>query len=343
MSEQQTLIQALVAAQAEIAPVGKDGRNQYHNYAYASAEAMLTAGKAALNAHGLALSAMSHRVLRAPTRAHEPNVPMERDVLRTRYTLFHVSGESLRFVSDMPIVPEKGRPEDKAVATAKTNDLSYTLRGLLCIPRVEEGTDMNERDDSKYTPPERRGAPPSAPKRSNRPSPGEPARKVVTQEEERKRLTAAVALFGGWERACEALKRNPADKPQPESYGTLVAALLAIHERRVAEGQHTTRALGDILEMLHERVVLAYQHEANGNARALTAAGLDPDGVWPRDAHLRWGAYKRALVEAGAWTTEDELTDPARLRIVPEAQGQQVVKQARAAQRDVGDGPKGAA
>jgi hypothetical protein len=49
---------------------------------------------------------------------------------------------------DWPIIPEKGRPWDKAHAGALTSSLAYFLRDLLLMPRVEEGTDMDsgERD-----------------------------------------------------------------------------------------------------------------------------------------------------------------------------------------------------
>ena len=47
---------------------------------------------------------------------------------------------------DWPIIPEKGRPWDKAHAGALTSSLAYFLRDLLLMPRVEEGTDMDSGD-----------------------------------------------------------------------------------------------------------------------------------------------------------------------------------------------------
>src|SRR5258707_6928030 len=52
--------------------------------------------------------------------------------------------------SETPIVEDKSRPMDKAVATALTYNLGYTLRGLLLLPRVED--EVDQRDDRKYEP-----------------------------------------------------------------------------------------------------------------------------------------------------------------------------------------------
>ena len=42
------------------------------------------------------------------------------------------------------IILEKGRPLDKAIAGADTASLSYMLRDLLILPRVEAGTEMDD-------------------------------------------------------------------------------------------------------------------------------------------------------------------------------------------------------
>lgn len=44
-------------------------------------------------------------------------------------------------------MPEKGRPLDKAFATALTTALKYWLRDLLLLPRVVADDDMDTRDD----------------------------------------------------------------------------------------------------------------------------------------------------------------------------------------------------
>jgi lysozyme len=57
--------------------------------------------------------------------------------------------------NDAPLL----RPLDKAVATAMTYNLGYFLRGLLLLPRVEEGTDVDQRDDRTHEPKQVRKVP----------------------------------------------------------------------------------------------------------------------------------------------------------------------------------------
>ncbi len=45
---------------------------------------------------------------------------------------------------EWPIVPERGRPLDKAIASAKTSSLGYLLRDLMVAPRVLPGDDMDD-------------------------------------------------------------------------------------------------------------------------------------------------------------------------------------------------------
>jgi len=130
---------ALAKAQAASKGVEKDSENSYHRYKYASAEAMLTHGKTCLSDQGLALFPKCANV--------------EGDLLQREYMLIHSSGESLHMAQSWPIVPEKGRPMDKATATAATTSIAYVLRDLLLIPRVEEGTEMD--CDQRPTPTKR--------------------------------------------------------------------------------------------------------------------------------------------------------------------------------------------
>ena len=140
---------ALVQAQASCAAVEK-GNKSGQGYKYASAENMISEARVALNSSGLALLRVSSHVAWGDTSADG----------KTRvgsvfcdYLLVHTSGESLALSSETPAIVQAGRPDDKAVATALTYSLGYFLRDLLLLPRVEEGTDVDQRGgDQHYTP-----------------------------------------------------------------------------------------------------------------------------------------------------------------------------------------------
>jgi hypothetical protein len=118
---------ALSAAQGMVSGVEKDKKNTFHKYAYASAEALIAEGKAALSKCGLAL---------VPIR-----VAIQGGDLHRQFLLLHSSGESLPLEVVWPIVEEKGRPIDKATSIASTSSLGYLLRDLLLMPRVDEEPD----------------------------------------------------------------------------------------------------------------------------------------------------------------------------------------------------------
>ena len=137
------LFAALARAQQSAHAVEKDKKVTFgQQYKYASGESVIEEAKRALDGHGLAFLPTGYRV---QTGEHGM-------MLAARYLLTHESGECLEIESETPIVPGQGRPEDKATATAKTYDLSYQLRGLLLLARVEEGAEPDARDDSAYEP-----------------------------------------------------------------------------------------------------------------------------------------------------------------------------------------------
>lgn len=131
------LAQATAAAQA----VGKRSKNEHHKYKYASSEDVIDEAREALSSCGLALVCVDA----ALTVLCDLETSDENGVLRKStqwqaacaYLLVHSSGESLPIVSATPVLPEKGRPLDKSLATAKTYDLAYTLRSLLLLPRLD--------------------------------------------------------------------------------------------------------------------------------------------------------------------------------------------------------------
>lgn len=162
------LTAALVAAQKDLKGVHKDARNSFNGYDYASAESIYRECRDALLAHGLVVLPSDAEVCVIPATL---TVPLEKQMqavtghalLRRQYLLTHESGEERTFKQDWPVVPEKGRPFDKAVASAATASLAYFLRDLLLLPRVEKGVDLDddERDEKRDSAP--RDAPKPAP------------------------------------------------------------------------------------------------------------------------------------------------------------------------------------
>jgi len=63
--------------------------------------------------------------------------------LKSTWVLMHADGAALEVRHNWPVVVS-GKTLDKAVATARTATLSYLLRDLLQLPRVEPGTEMDD-------------------------------------------------------------------------------------------------------------------------------------------------------------------------------------------------------
>lgn len=144
MENEKHLSKALLKAQAEVAGVVKNARNEFAKYDYVSADGMVGQLRSALISNGLLFNRSSWFV--------------EGTLVRSNFSLIHVeSGEERNFVADVPIVETKGRPADKAVLGAVTTALSYTLRDLLLVPRVDELEVDNRSDDE----PIRRPSPPA--------------------------------------------------------------------------------------------------------------------------------------------------------------------------------------
>lgn len=141
-----TLAAALVAAQKAAQAVAKSSKNAFHGYKYASAESIVEEAKDALNGAGLALIATGWEVVPS-------EVPSVESKVVVRYTLVHAGSDNAwYFTAETSIIPEKGRPQDKAEATALTYNLGYFLRGLLQIGREDPSTSVDARDDTAKTP-----------------------------------------------------------------------------------------------------------------------------------------------------------------------------------------------
>lgn len=136
-----TLAIALLNAQREILGVGKDAKNNFQNYDYVSAEAIVAVSRRALNAHGLTVD---REFIVDDAQAVLPMLP----ILKSTFHLTHAeSGGATVRTTDWFIVEGKGRPVDKALAGALTSSLAYFLRDLLLIPKQEEAESLDRRDD----------------------------------------------------------------------------------------------------------------------------------------------------------------------------------------------------
>ncbi len=136
------LASALLAAQRALPSVGKDAKNSFHHYAYTSAEGMIGACREALHGAGLALRRAGWKFDGTP----------EGGLVHSQFILTHgETGEAATDEVTWIVVPEKGRPLDKALAGALTSSLGYYLRDLLLVPREDE-SEMDRRDDRTYEP-----------------------------------------------------------------------------------------------------------------------------------------------------------------------------------------------
>lgn len=150
-SNEQTLLYAALAnAIADAGAVEKSSRNEHHKYAYASADTIYAEGRAALAKHGLALIPQAYTC--APSETPGVNGWLERV-----YLLTHKGGGNITLATNRwPVIVGNGRPLDKALSAALTTSLSYLVRDLLLLPRIDEADDVASRDDRdhKAPPPE---------------------------------------------------------------------------------------------------------------------------------------------------------------------------------------------
>src|SRR5262245_45471777 len=132
---------ALAAARDRCRSAAKDKTNSFHKYAYASADEVIAVANDALAGTGLAIIPQLQELTTVGTGS------VACFALNRTVFLSHSSGEFVPLtVRGWPVIPDKGRPIDKAFAVALTSSLAYLLRDLLQMPRGDEH-DMNTRDD----------------------------------------------------------------------------------------------------------------------------------------------------------------------------------------------------
>lgn len=144
---------ALAKAQGMMRSLVKDRAGYVSKFV--STETVVAATKEVLSECGLAVVATGSNL----TIGEKIDVENKNGVstiqtwmMRTIYRVYHRDGWSERMHFSMAVVPEKGKPLDKAIAAASTFSLGYFLRGLLQIPRVGSEQEVEERDDRGFDP-----------------------------------------------------------------------------------------------------------------------------------------------------------------------------------------------
>lgn len=128
------LVTALHAAQWDAKRIDKDSKNTFSNYDYTSAESMMSMWTEISGRHGLALF---------PLELNIRYTPGDPPTLQTAWLLSHLGGEDRTLTMEWPVVTGKGKPLDKAIASARTSSLGYLIRDLLVAPRVNPTDDMD--------------------------------------------------------------------------------------------------------------------------------------------------------------------------------------------------------
>lgn len=154
----------LVLAQGFVHAVEKDSEvrpregERGPRYKYAGTDDVVAEARAALQKAGLSLLRVGWHVENGRTydvvdENGQTRPWRDADEIVPLFMLVSADGETWRIPrSSMPIMVGKGRPEDKARAGALTYCLGYVLLGLLQIPRVDEGTEVDQRDDHERGP-----------------------------------------------------------------------------------------------------------------------------------------------------------------------------------------------
>ncbi len=140
---------ALATARDKCKAASKDAYNKHHEFWYASADEVIDTAKVALESSGLSLIPLRAKL----TTLGSGNATIY--ALDRSFLLAHASGENVPLtVEGWPVMPERGRPLDKAYAIALTTSLAYTLRDLLQMRRGDPSDDVGSQDD-RQTPTQR--------------------------------------------------------------------------------------------------------------------------------------------------------------------------------------------
>lgn len=152
----------LLQAQINVGAAEKTSRNEHHSFNYAASDTVSALAKEALNAAGLVLVNTGWYA--------KP----ETSTLAGTFWLFDTeSEEKMELSCELPYVPGKGRPEDKAVLASLTEMRGYLAVGLLGIERVEpldvSGRDDTDRYEPRHEAPRQQQQQPRPPQRRDEP------------------------------------------------------------------------------------------------------------------------------------------------------------------------------
>lgn len=142
------LFQALTRAQSIAERVEKTGKNLLYGVDpkkkgnYAKMEELIRVGREALNQCGLSLLMLEH----------SPYMFNDRLYMSVKYLLIHDLGDEQTHACHFPVIEDRGKPLDKAYATAMTFCLGYAYRDILGLERVDADIEADAHDDSAYDP-----------------------------------------------------------------------------------------------------------------------------------------------------------------------------------------------
>lgn len=194
-TRENSIDKALLRAQAAVAGVQKNARNDFAGYDYVSADGMVGQLRQILISEGLVFGRRTWEII-------------DDNVVSHLFLSHAETGERWQWTASMPIVITKGRPADKSVLGALTTCLSYVLRDLLLVPRVDE-LEVDNRSYDEVIPTVSAASPPS------------PIDLVVEVEKAAKAKGAAgdIWINGCIERAAALEKRRIRSlKDVPEKY-----------------------------------------------------------------------------------------------------------------------------
>ena len=159
---QQTIYQALAAAQAKIQAAGKSGENTYDHYKYAMLQDYCNAIHEPMTENGLALSVSVDEVIEMADRTTNQGKTEHVVRVKLRGILSHTSGETLEFLG----FGEGQDRADKGLYKAITGGKKYLIANIFNVPTTDDPeTDSHEDFDEKAKPHQTAG---NAPKTETR-------------------------------------------------------------------------------------------------------------------------------------------------------------------------------
>lgn len=255
LSSRPALAKSLCKAVLACRSAEKDRRNEFHKYDYASSESILEEGRNALANAGVALIPVESSLV-----GWERSAGNERFELVRTFLLLDSSGECVPIRVTWPVVPDKGRPLDKATAAADTLSLAYLLRDLLQMPRVDPSDEVAARDDRQHQPQQQQAAWPQQTKPSQQQA--APVKNHLDTIAKLNTFLARLELCPEGEFAAAVVREIPgyqlADLPKIDS----ATAIAAAH--------------GLAKKLFYEEINVNLQRTDGMLTEALTAAGMNP-------------------------------------------------------------------